>query len=204
MSVARAATERPVTTWRSEQPARKMLTSLQRKAGLMPCPNFEPAVDAIAYRNQLRSPNSCENPKSCLDFSQPGSCKVRASRNLTEPCVARPVTIRMKKCPKTQRVTSGYAWIVTRLRPWRRVQRVQTIALNAICRPSAWKASPPSTITGSASGTRRIRQSCSQRWIQRTDGNYLACFSSSATRRCNSRASSRLPADAAARANAPR
>ena len=204
MSVARAATERPVTTWRSEQQARKMLTSLQRRVGLMPCPNFEPAADAIDCPNRSRSPNLCENPKFCLDFSLPGSCKVCASRNPMEPCVAPPVTIHMKRCPKTQRATSGYAWIVIRLRQWRRAQRVQTTALNAICRPSAWKVSPPSTITGSAFGTRRIRQSCSQRLIQRTDGNYWACLSSSATRRCNSRASSRFPADAAARANAPR
>ena len=172
MSVARAATERPVTTWRSQQQARKMLTSLQRRAGLMPCPNFEPAADAIDCPNRSRSPNLCENPKSCRDFSQPGSCKVCASRNPMEPCVAPPVTIRMKRCPKTQRVTSGYAWIVIRLRQWRRAQRVQTTALNAICHPSAWKVSPPSTITGSAFGTRKIRQSCSQRLISQSDENF--------------------------------
>ena len=173
MSVARAATERPVTTWRSEQQARKMLTSLQRRAGLMPCPNFEPAVDVIDCPNRLRSPNLCGNPKSCRDFSQPDSCKVFASRNLTEPCVAPPVTIRMKRCPKTQCVTSGYVWIATRLRPWRRVPQVQTTVLNAICRPSAWKESPPSTITGSASGTKRIRQCCSQRRISKNEENAI-------------------------------
>ena len=174
MSVARAATERPVTTWRSEHQAKRILIFLQRKPGPTPCLNFEPAADAIDCPNRSRSPNLCENPKSCLDFSQPGSCKVRASRNLREPCVAPPVTIRMKRCPKTLRVTSGYAWIVIRLRPWRRAQRVQTTALNAICRPSAWKESLPSTITGSAFGTRRIRQCCSRRWIPQNEEDF-AC-----------------------------
>ena len=150
-----------------------MLTFPQRKPGPTPCRNFEPAADAIACPNRSRNPNWCENPKSCLDFSQPDSCKVCASRNLKEPCVAPPVTIRMKRCPKTPHVTSGFVWIATRLRLLRPVLRAQTTAFNAICRLSAWKESLLSTIIGSVFGTRRIRQCCSRRLIQRTDENLL-------------------------------
>jgi hypothetical protein len=161
--------ERPATMWRPELKARKMLIFRQRKVGLTRWRNFEPAAVVIACRNRSRSQNWCENPGSFLDFSQPVSCKARVSRNLMALCVAPPVMIRMKRCRKTQHVMSGFVWIATRLKLWRPAPKVQTTALNAICRLSASKALLPSMITGSASATRRIHPCCSQRSIQRTE-----------------------------------
>lgn len=163
--------ERPVTTWRSEHPARKMLIFLKQKHGLTPYLNFEPAAAVIACRNQSKSLNLCENLKFCLGFSPPGSCKVCASRNLKEPCVAPPVTIRMKRCPRTQRVTSSSVWIVTRLGPSSPARRVQTTVFNAICHQSVWRGSHPSTITGSASATNRILPYSSRKWILKNEQN---------------------------------
>ena len=167
---------------RSDHPARKISIFLLRRPGPMRCLNFEPAVDVIACRNPSRSLNWCENPKFCLDFSQPDSCRVRASRSLRGPCVAPPATILMSRYPKIPLDTNGFAWTAIRRSRSSPVRKVQTIAFSAICRPSAWKGSHLSTITGFVSATNRIRQCSSRKSIRRTDGSYSPCFNSSATR----------------------